>query len=45
VTVTANPVINPNNAINYVEASGATFGQPQSWVTPRTYLISGRLSF
>jgi len=30
---------------NYVEASGATFGQPQSWVTPRTYLISGRLSF
>jgi hypothetical protein len=29
----------------YVEASGATYGQPQNWVTPRTYLISGRLSF
>jgi carboxypeptidase family protein len=29
----------------YVEASGATHGQPGSWVAGRTYLISGRLSF
>ena len=29
----------------YTEASGATYGQPASWVAGRTYLISGRLSF
>jgi hypothetical protein len=27
------------------EASGASFGLPSAWSTPRTYLISGRLNF
>jgi hypothetical protein len=27
------------------EASGATFGVPVAWSTPRTYLLSGRFSF
>jgi hypothetical protein len=41
-------VFNANNqgiAAGYTEASGATYGQPTAWSTPRTYLISGRLSF
>jgi carboxypeptidase family protein len=27
------------------EASGATYGVPTAWATPRTFLISGRLTF
>jgi hypothetical protein len=27
------------------EASGATYGVPTAWSTPRTFLISGRLTF
>jgi hypothetical protein len=41
-------IFNLNNqgiASGYVEASGATFGQPGGWSTPRTYLISARVSF
>jgi hypothetical protein len=41
-------VFNVNNegvATGLVEASGATFGQPSGWTTPRTYLLGARLSF
>ena len=29
----------------YVEASGATFGQPSAWAAPRTFLFSARFTF
>ncbi len=41
-------VFNLNNqgiATGYTEASGATYGQPTAWSTPRTYLVSARLLF
>jgi carboxypeptidase family protein/TonB-dependent receptor-like protein len=38
-------VTNQGVALGTTEASGATFGQPSQWSSPRTVLISGRLSF
>ena len=41
-------VFNVNNqgaATGFTEASGANYGVPSGWSTPRTVLISGRLSF
>jgi hypothetical protein len=37
----------PTEAISQADlrASGATFGQPSHWSTPRTVLVSGSLSF
>jgi hypothetical protein len=32
-------------AMTVVEASGATFGEPQQWATPRTVQIAGRIRF
>jgi outer membrane receptor protein involved in Fe transport len=41
-------VFNVNNEgvpTGVIEASGATFGQPAGWSSPRTYLLGARLSF
>ena len=41
-------IYNVNNqgiAAGYTEASGGSFGVPTSWVTARTYQLSGRLTF
>lgn len=41
-------IFNANNqgvATGYTEASGGTYGVPTGWSSPRTFLLSGRLSF
>jgi hypothetical protein len=41
-------IYNVNNqgvATGLTEASGATYGVPSGWSTPRTYQLAGRLSF
>ena len=38
-------VRNQGIATGLTEASGATYGVPSAWSTPRTFLLSGRLSF
>ena len=32
-------------ALTVVEVSGATFGQPQQWASPRTLQVAGRVKF